>query len=71
MTQDAAVFTTPKQLDTVVLARKKPLPFGKELRSEFLFDENYINLNHGMPTLLLKYKIFVPYISDAYSIEYF
>jgi len=23
------------------------VPFGKEMRKEFLFDEDYLNLNHG------------------------
>lgn len=25
--------------------------FGKELRKEFLFDEKYLNLNHGMASI--------------------
>jgi len=50
MTQDATVSATSSQLDAVVLTDKRPLSFGKQLRSEFLFDGHYINLNHGMST---------------------
>ena len=23
------------------------IPFGREMRKQFLFDENFVNLNHG------------------------
>lgn len=32
---------------TLVDGLSKPVAFGKELRKEFLFDEKYLNINHG------------------------
>lgn len=49
MTHDEIVSIAAGELEAVDLKceDKGPLRFGKELRSQFLFDENYINLNHG------------------------
>jgi hypothetical protein len=29
-------------------AMAKRVPFGKPMRKEFLFDDDYLNLNHGI-----------------------
>lgn len=33
-------------------AMAKRVPFGKPMRKQFLFDDDYLNLNHGTAILL-------------------
>lgn len=54
--------------DVLDVRTKKGVKFGKELRKEFLFDENFLNLNHGEIASLLCRSVLSSYQSSGTTV---